>query len=580
MKTLKDPSQGQLFDPFEGVISEAGWKQIASSWQGLFRHVVLEQLPASRLGQDLSEEMGRPSKELFAMCGLLLIREFHDWTIPEAHEAVLFRSDVQYALNLEPGFDISQRTIERYVARLYADEPLAAELFTTLTERLIEELELSVRKQRLDSTHVASDMAVVGRTRMMGIAVKRFLKRLAKERPDDYELLPEELRTRYAGSSDSQVFGNVRTSEARLKARQQAAEDLYLVVARFSGDETVSTWKLYDQLAQMLSEQCEVREGRVAIKAKTGGAILQNISDPDATYCGNKGPGHKVQLSETCGEENEVELIIAARVETAVQSDADAIEPILEDAEQRGRLPEELLCDSGYGGDDNYQAAQEKGVELISPVPGGAEYDPENRADYQHFTINEAHEATACPAGHAPQSSRYNSGSDRLAITMDYETCRECPLRAQCPVKLHEGPKRNSAKVNMRMAKHRARTRREAEQSEAFRDAYRIRSGIEGTNSCLKRRLGMGRLRVRGRPAVASTLLLKLAGWNILRAATSGKMRKRLAKILEKLIEQGCIAPILRRLTMSFAVQWSLCRLRVAATAIAAILGGALPTPA
>jgi len=45
-------------------------------------------------------------------------------------------------------------------------------------------------------------------------------------------------------------------------------------------------------------------------------------------------------------------------------------------------------------------------------------------------------------------------------------------------------------------------------------------------NSQLKRVTGMGQLRVRGRPAVFTSLLLKIAGWDLLRAA---RMRELLA---------------------------------------------------
>ena len=84
MKTIRDPDQQRLFNPFEGVISAKGWKHIAQGWQGLLRHVVLKELPAARLGDDLSEQLGRPSEELYAMCGLLLIREFQNWTVAQA----------------------------------------------------------------------------------------------------------------------------------------------------------------------------------------------------------------------------------------------------------------------------------------------------------------------------------------------------------------------------------------------------------------------------------------------------------------------------------------------------------------
>ena len=68
--------------------------------------------------------------------------------------------------------------------------------------------------------------------------------------------------------------------------------------------------------------------------------------------------------------------------------------------------------------------------------------------------------------------------------------------------------------------------RRREQQTEVFRTRYRRRSGIEGTHSGLKRRTGLGRLRVRGRPRVFQAIYLKITGWNILRAAACATMRK------------------------------------------------------
>jgi hypothetical protein len=68
--------------------------------------------------------------------------------------------------------------------------------------------------------------------------------------------------------------------------------------------------------------------------------------------------------------------------------------------------------------------------------------------------------------------------------------------------------------------------RRREQETEVFRERYRRRSGIESTNSGLKRRTGLGRLRVRGRPRVFQAIYLKVAGWNILRASVCAKMRE------------------------------------------------------
>ena len=64
------------------------------------------------------------------------------------------------------------------------------------------------------------------------------------------------------------------------------------------------------------------------------------------------------------------------------------------------------------------------------------------------------------------------------------------------------------------------------EATEVFKERYAPRSGIESTNSGLKNRLGLGRLRVRGRGSVFRVLLHKVAGWNVLRAAASKKLAR------------------------------------------------------
>ena len=63
--------------------------------------------------------------------------------------------------------------------------------------------------------------------------------------------------------------------------------------------------------------------------------------------------------------------------------------------------------------------------------------------------------------------------------------------------------------------------RRAAEKTEEWQKHYCLRAGIEGTNSGLKRRLGLGKLRVRGKKSVFNVVLLKITGWNIFRAAAA-----------------------------------------------------------
>ena len=133
------------------------------------------------------------------MAGLVFLADFFGWTAQEAAEAYIFRIDVQYALNLEPGATVCSRTVERY-QKLFRDNDLAALIFHDVTTRLAESLELNISQQRLDSTHVFSHMASFGRTKLMAVAIKRFLTQVRRHAPELYAALPEEFRRRYNGA--------------------------------------------------------------------------------------------------------------------------------------------------------------------------------------------------------------------------------------------------------------------------------------------------------------------------------------------------------------------------------------------
>ena len=517
MKTIRNPSEQRLFDPFEGVISRTGWKQIESGWQSLFRDVLLEQMPVKQVSAAMSESEGRPSAELYSMVGLLLIRELYGWTVPQTHEAILFRSDIQYALNLEPGFDITQRTIERYLQKLQSDEQVSEDIFARVTDTLLKSMEVKIKKQRLDSTHVLSDMAVLGRSRMMGVALKRFFHQLTRHTPEEMERIPAEMRKRYCKQSDSRIFSDANTTEKRRLALQQVAEDMACVLTLFAETSAVQEWKSFLHLRTIFDQQCEVREEFVEIRRKTGGNIIQNSSDTEATYDGHKGAGYQVQICETFNENGQPNLITSAAVETAVCSDADAVAGRLDDLEDRGLLPEEMAADTSYGSDANVTLAQSKGVTLTSPVPGGKKFDADE-VGYDQFLLTDDNEVKACPAGHTPKSSHYNERNETVWAQMNPELCRECPLVAHCRVQKDKSTGEPNGRVQFSTDAPRAAQRRRHEQTEEFRETYRWRSGIESTNSGLKRRLGLKRLRVRGMSAVKLAVMLKLTAWNILRA--------------------------------------------------------------
>lgn len=523
MRRIVNPRQTRLFDPYQPVLTAANQQWLEENWPGVFRHVILERMPVGALRKHFHPTLGRPTQELYSMAGLILLTEWRNWTQEQAVEAYRFHTEVQYALNLEPeGHDLSVRTLERYQKDFEADE-LAQQVMHDVTTHLVELLEVKVDQQRLDSTHVFSDMAQLGRTRLMGVAIKRFLTQVKRHDPAAYARLDSALRERYV-PREHLLFGAVGPDRAtRRLLRQQVAEDLYQLLRQFADQPAPASRRSYQALDRILHEQCEVQEQKVTVKAKTGNTVMQNPSDPDASYDGHKGPGYQVQIAETCHPDNEVQLITCALPQTAAVPDEAAVAPVLEDLQASGLLPEQMLGDTHYPSDENVQLAERHGVELVGPVPGAAPAQRPDDLTIDDFVVDETTEqVTCCPDGQTPVRSVHHPASGKTHTTMPAAACERCACRNQCPVQAAP----DGYHLEHTAKQRRVAGRRREQDTEVFRQRYRRRRGIESTNSGLKRRTGLGRLRVRGRPRVFQALYLKITGWNIWRASVCAKMRE------------------------------------------------------
>lgn len=492
IQEVEDLSQNALFD--SAALDSCSWwvtdldecarRELDENWQGIFRRSLLKLMPAAKLGAHFHESFGRPTKELHSMAALVFIMEFKNWTLDDAVDAYTFNNGIHFALNLPNRRNyLCTRTLEAY-RRLVREDDSAAEIFMQVTRALVDALGISVERQRLDSTHLLSDMASFGRTKLLGVAVKRLLTAIKRHRPESYEALPAELRERY-DTSVGRLFGEAGANrEKRAAAQLQVARDMHLLIETFADDPGVNTRGTYSALVRLFGEHCEIKEQRVSVRAKAidsngqSSHTMQNPSDPEAGYSGHKGAGYQVQLCQTSAVENPVQLIIACIAQSAGEQDSDAVAPIIAQLEAQGMKPVELAADSAYGSDANHQHAAQAGIDLISPVPGTA---PRQGASAQ---ILQHDEGKLKPRGRRQATEK---------------------SRAE-----QAGARRNAQ-------------RREREQSEEWRAKYRVRVGIESLNRGLDRRTGIKQLRVRGKRAVSHSVHGKVIGWNILQSARALK---------------------------------------------------------
>ena len=87
MRRMVNPRQTRLLDPYQPALTAANQQWLEENWPGVFRHVILALMPVGALQKHFHPTLGRPTRELYSMAGLMLLMEFLDWTKRQAVEA-------------------------------------------------------------------------------------------------------------------------------------------------------------------------------------------------------------------------------------------------------------------------------------------------------------------------------------------------------------------------------------------------------------------------------------------------------------------------------------------------------------
>jgi len=506
VKRQRNLRQLQLLDPWEGTLGARTQRLLEQSWAGTFREVLLPALPVELLADLYAKGRGRPGKDLHLLLAAVLLQQFFDLSDEEAVLRLATDATWHYALNLPQGlFDdqayVCERTLWTARNHLAKKQPQGFEgaddgevdavrtIFETLTDQLAEVLGLDATRQRIDGTHVMSNMAKLGRVRILFRVIRDFLRELRSEHPRifakqiDASMIEAYLETK----RDPRV-----KPSASAERLESLAHDAAFLVAMFREHRSASALSSFSLLARAVEDQCEVEfafdeQDRVTVRfveprpgKEVDSGSLQNPSDADATYSGHKGQGYTAVFSETFSPDDEedgdvpqVQLITAIELIPANEHESSAVEPLLESLELRGLTPDEWLGDTHFGSDELVMQAKAREVELIAPVPGDAHPSlaaegveaPEDGASrpltIADFTFADAtgeldtqdalgartqstcddasfadHRVSRCPGGFEP-IEQWRSGKHKQTLHARFsgEHCANCPLKDRCPTK-------------------------------------------------------------------------------------------------------------------------------------------------
>ncbi len=233
-------------------------RRLERDWPGRFRTSALPLIDEEAFRELYHQWNGRPNKPVETIIGVLLLKEMNDLTDAEAVGALDYDLRWHVALDLEPEeAHCCQKTLHNFRAKLMESDK-AKLLFEDMTGKIIEALGVRTERQRLDSTHITSNIARLTRLGLFCETARVFLRELRKESKRKFESIPEGLRRRYLKDDGKDTrYHDAKSSEAKRRIGV-SARDVWRLADRFKGDEAVEALGSYGLLKRLLAEQCEV----------------------------------------------------------------------------------------------------------------------------------------------------------------------------------------------------------------------------------------------------------------------------------------------------------------------------------
>ena len=210
-------------------------RRLERSWAEVFRNEALPLIDEERFAPMYCADNGRPNRAVQTVLGVHLLKEMFNLTDDEALEQLEFNLLWHHALRLDmEETHLPQKTLHNFRVRLMQHDG-GRLAFQETTERIIQALGIRTGKQRLDSTHIMSNIATLTRLGLFCETMRLFLRAVSQEHPELRRVVPEGLVRRYLKEEDEGTdYEDARSGEGRRRLGV-CARDLYRLVDGFRG---------------------------------------------------------------------------------------------------------------------------------------------------------------------------------------------------------------------------------------------------------------------------------------------------------------------------------------------------------
>lgn len=373
-------------------------------------------------------------------------------------------------------------------------------------------------KQRTDSTHVLGQVARLSRLELVWETLRKALRAMKREAPAWYSTaIPSAFHDVY---SERQSDWRLSKEEVAQKMQQAGSDGYWLLdLIEASAPPAVQALSEIEILRTVLGQQFERRESKVQVRQPPikGKDVIASPHETEARWAKKRRKewiGYKLHLTETISDKEEGIFSFITDVETSAANDDDSemVDDIQGQLEEQDLSPEKHYVDQGYISGPNLAHSAQKGITLMGPAPANNSRQAEGYRQ-RDFQLDFDRQEAICPQGQTsvawykcPQPDGYVGVDIRFR-----ERCNGCPARPLCT------SSKNGRTLKISPYHEQLTTRREEQQTEAFREEMKQRSAVEGSISTMVRKHGARQARYRGKAKVRLQHLFTGAAENVKR---------------------------------------------------------------
>ena len=430
-------------------------------------------------------KFSRPNTPVNVVVSALIIKELMGLTDEELFESVLFDLRFQYALHTL-NFDeqpFSDRTLSRFRERLAkheleTGEDLLKDEVMDLSAEIAECMNINGTVKRMDSLMISSHCKKLSRIQLFYTTIAAMVKRIFKDDKDAQSIFSE--FEHYISKEDmNNTVYRVKSGDLDNRLEKIAKDAVILrdKCAHWSEAEE------YKHLCRLIDEQITFdNDAPEVIPGKdVSPSSMQNPTDPDATFRRKAGVDHTGYVGnvvESLGEDSAI--ITQFDFQTNNYSDSQFCKDVVDEMGKQSETVT-LIADGAYFSQENIKNAAENNIELVTTSLSGQTPDEE----IANFVVDEEnHQVMNCPAGKAPTDFTYDEEKGKYKIVYEKWQCAECPYKDKCKAKLQK----DRAVVNISEGRILRAQYMKKILSERYKKLQKLRNGVEGVPSILRRR--------------------------------------------------------------------------------------------